>query len=114
MERMYAICLWGICVPHDEVLNGSLDRNKLEAAGYRFLNPVSGFLTFYESGDTINAAKPFWFLPTSPTGFFEPYKDGIADVITSVTAVYPEVFYNLNVAERLCKVNIVHLKEGSG
>lgn len=107
MQGLYATNDWGIFVSHDEVLNGTLNQKQLEDAGYKLINPVCGDIYFDDSGEYLQTDKPFWFLPIEQGGLFEaPYED-MNDIEAEVTPLYPEVFYNLNVAERLCRLNMV-------
>jgi hypothetical protein len=96
----------GIYVSHDDVLNGTLDRSKLEAAGYTLMYPISGYLYFEDTGESYETVKPFWFLPIQ-----NPYNSP-DKVAAEVTRLYPEVFYELNVAERLVRANMVVADEG--
>lgn len=106
MKKIYGLNGWGIYVPHEEVLNGPLDRSKLEAAGYTLVYPRLGFLYFEDTGESYKTVKPFWFLPIK-----NPHTN-IDEITAEVTRLYPEVFYELNVAERLAMANMVVTEEG--
>ena len=107
MQKLYAMNDWGIYVSHDEVLNGSLDRAKLEEAGYQLIHPQSGCVYFDDSGEYLETKKAFWFLPIQQPALFDTVYESIADIKAEVEPLYPEVFYNLNVSERLCRTNVV-------
>lgn len=107
MQKFHAMNDWGIFVSHDEVINGTFDRAKLEEAGYELIHPYSGCIYFDDSGDYLETDKPFWFLPIQQPALFDTFYESIEDIAAEVEPLYPEVFFNLNVAERLCKANVV-------
>lgn len=105
--KMNAMNDWGIFVSHDEVLNGTLERSKLEEAGYELIHPYSGSIYFDDSGEYLETNKSFWFLPIQQPALFDTFYESIDDIKAEVEPLYPEVFYNLNVSERLCRANVV-------
>lgn len=107
MKKFHAMNDWGIFASHDEVLNGTLDSTKLKEAGYELIHPYSCCIYFDASGEYLETDKPFWFLPIQQPGLFDTVYTGIEDIAAEVEPLYPEVFFNLNVAERLCRANAV-------
>lgn len=107
MQKFHAMNDWGIFVSHDEVLNGTFERSKLEEAGYELIHPYSGSIYFDDSGEYLESDKPFWFLPIQQPALFDTFYESIDDIKAEVEPLYPEVFYNLNVAERLVRANVV-------
>lgn len=111
MADLYGVCTCGIVVPADEVSNGTLNRTELERAGYRLLNPCAGMLDFVDPATPVSAdLKPFWFLPVNYDGPFLLCDFNIPEIEADVVHRYPEVFRTHSVAQRLCRVNIVHEK----
>lgn len=107
MKNLHAMNDWGIYVSHDEVLNGTLDRSKLEKAGYELIHPHSGCVYFNVSNEYLEIDKPFWFLPIHQPGLLGSFYESIDDIAEEVEPLYPEVFHNLSVAERLVRANVV-------
>ncbi len=107
MQNFHAMNDWGIFVSHDEVLNGTLDRIRLEEAGYELIHPYSGCIYFDVSGDYLVTDKPFWFLPIQQPALFDSFYESIEDIEAEVEPLYPEVFSSLDVAERLVRANVV-------
>lgn len=107
MQKLYGMNDWGIYVPHDEVLNGTLKRNKLEEAGYSLIHPLDGELYMDATGEYIKAKEPFWFLPIQQPSLFETFYESMKDIENEVTPLYPEVFFDIAVEERLCRANVV-------
>lgn len=105
MSEMYRVYSRGIAIPHDEVLNGTLDQNQLRAAGYELLNPCSGTIDFYRSVGPVKLYKPFWFLPISHTGPIPPCSKKLQEIEQEVMHCYSDVFLAHDVTERLCRVN---------
>lgn len=104
---LHAMNDWGIYISNEEVTNGTLDRTKLEEADFQLIHPISGCIYFNNSGDYLKTDKPFWFLPIQQPGLFDTFYEGIEDIVAEVEPLYPEAFFNLNVAKRLCKANVV-------
>ena len=110
MLKFHAMNDWGIFVSNDEVLNGTVERSKLEEAEYKLIHPYDGFIYFDNSGEYLKADKPFWFLPIQQPALFESFYEGLDDIAAEVEPLYPEVFFTLSVAERLCKANITSIE----
>lgn len=107
MQKLNAMNDWGIYVSHTEVLNGAFDRSKLEEAGYELFYPNAGCIYFMVSNESFEIDKPFWFLPIQQPALLGSFYESIDDVAAEVEPLYPEVFNNLSVAERLVRASIV-------
>lgn len=107
MQKLYAMNDWGIYVSHDEVLNGTLERSKLEEAGYVLLHPIAGCIYMDDTGEYVEATSPFWFLSIQQPALFDSFYTCMDDIKAEVEPLYPEVFFDFNVSERLCRANVV-------
>lgn len=108
MQKLNAMNDWGIYVSHDEVLNGTLDRSKLEEAGYQLCHPQqSGCIYFDAPGSYLETEAPFWFLPIQQPSLFDSFYTCMEDIEAEVKPLYPDVFFDIAVEERLCKANVV-------
>lgn len=107
MKNLHAMNDWGIYVPHQEVLNGTLDRAKLEEAGYQLIHPIAGCVYMDNSGEYLESNEPFWFLPIEQPGLFDSFYEDMEDIVAEVEPLYPEVFEHVLVNDRLCRANVV-------
>lgn len=107
MQNLHAMNDWGIYVSHEEVLNGTLDRAKLEEAGFQLIHPIAGCVYMDDYGEYFESNKPFWFLPIQQPALFDSFYESIEDVKAEVEPLYPEAFKPISVAERLCRANVV-------
>lgn len=107
MQTLHAMNDWGIYASHEAVVNGTLDRAKLEEADFQLIHPIAGCVYMDESGEYLESDKPFWFLPIQQPALFESFYESIEDIEAEVEPLYPEMFKSIDVAGRLCRANVV-------